>query len=71
MAPVRREPVVTRAPATTARVLQDMQGQTVTGVSEHQSFDARVMSPYFNDILVMMKKPRVSLVKFEHEIATS
>lgn len=54
MTPVRGEPVVTRAPATPARVLQDMQGQTVTGVSEHQSFDARVTSPYFNDILVMI-----------------
>lgn len=54
MVPVGREPVVTRAPATPARVLQDMQGQTVTGVSEHQSFDARVMSPFFNDKNLVM-----------------
>lgn len=46
MAPVRREPVVTLAPATPACVLQDIQGQTVTWVSEHQSFDAKVMSPF-------------------------
>lgn len=47
MVPVRGEPVVTRVQATPARVHQDMQGQTVTGVSEHHSFEARVMSPYF------------------------
>lgn len=47
MVPVRGEPVVTRVPDTPARALQDLQGQTVTGVSEHHSFDARVMSPYF------------------------
>lgn len=47
MVPVRGEPVVTRLPATPVRVLQDLQGQIVPGVSEHHSFDARVMSPYF------------------------
>lgn len=49
MDPVRGEPVVTRVQATPARVLQDMQGRTVTGVSEHHSFEARVMSPYFKE----------------------
>lgn len=51
-----------------------MQGQTVTGVSEHQLFDARVMSPFFNDknlVMIWKKNPRVNVVKLEHDIATS